>query len=452
MYRSLPALARQLMQPESIAACAASLLFLLAMVFGASPAHGQSPLDNEVTTPLYSSHRGSVSIVPNVSAESNDSSPRVGTIDANTRWQFVTREDVSITGSIIRLQDVIRPLESNLVAWQRLAESTIGLMPADGSDAKISRDRLADLISRAAATPGRIKIYGPETILIRHSRRATEANAPKILRTGFASQSDVDGSEVSTVAATDNDMEAARPVDPDVLERIQQYILAIIRNQYRDLHEGFDIDIQFDPAQLALLSETQGIRHLSFPGDVPVWSNKLTDPIEIEVRVHGRAVGEDCQGIARLILTPYPGVVTARQSLRRGQRVTRSDLQYRPYSAEGISLPDDVVLYPEDIIDMEVVGLVRGNVPLFQSAFAAPRVIRRGDLLEVQVGGGGIRVTTGAKSLSDGAVGELIEIETISPKRRLLAKVVHSSLVEVMTQAPQVRSERSTPSNATAQR
>jgi len=127
--------------------------------------------------------------------------------------------------------------------------------------------------------------------------------------------------------------------------------------------------------------------------------------------------------------------------MRRGQTVTLHDLQYEPYSVEGVGLPADVVSTPEELVGLEVVGLVRSGVALTRDAFAAPRVVRRGELLEVQVGGGGVRVTTGAKALADGAVGELIEIETLQPKRRLLAKVVNSSLVEIITRAPRVQAE-----------
>ncbi|MFG0291271.1 MAG: flagellar basal body P-ring formation chaperone FlgA [Rhodopirellula sp. JB044] len=463
VFRCPTARIRRLMPHESVAVCAVAALGALLSLLSAHDLRAQTPLDEEVTTPLYSSHRGSVSVVPKITPDT-PSSTRIGMIDADTRWQFVTREEIEVSRSIIRLSDVIRPLESDLVAWQRLADASIGLMPVDGSDAKISRDRLADLISRATATPGRIKIYGPETIVVRRSYVSSTADAnspanvypsgnsgtPTIVRTGFASP----GESVATALHDSAETRHAPdpPIDPLVEERLRQYVLAMIRNQYRALLEGFEIGIEFDTKQADMLGDIQGIRHLTFPDGVPVWSNEMTETIVAEARLYGRADREDVQGTVRLKLTPHPGVVTARQSMRRGQRVTRGDLQYEPYSADGISLPEDVVRYPDDIVGMEVVGLVRNNVPLSFGAFAAPRVIRRGDLLEVQVGGGGIRVTTGAKALGDGAIGELIEIETISPKRRLLAKVVNSSLVEIMTQAPHVRSERAASSNQTAGR
>jgi flagella basal body P-ring formation protein FlgA len=228
-------------------------------------------------------------------------------------------------------------------------------------------------------------------------------------------------------------------IDPDVLQRMQTYVIAMLRNEQRELHEGFEIHVAFDPSSIESLSKMQGIRQLAFLDEVPLWSHHSLDPRTARIRIHARAINEDCQGTATLTLKPYPGIVTTRDSMRRGQVVHEGDLQYQPYSGNAGSLPVDVVADPLDIIGQEVTGLVRGGAALSLSAFAPPRVIRRGDLLEVAVGGGGVRVTTGAKAMADGAMGELIEIETLSPKRRLLAKVVDSSLVEILTQPTQVR-------------
>ena len=52
--------------------------------------------------------------------------------------------------------------------------------------------------------------------------------------------------------------------------------------------------------------------------------------------------------------------------------------------------------------------------------------------------GGGITVTTNAKSHGDGAESDLIEIETFEPRKRLLARVVQPGLVEIVTRAPKV--------------
>jgi len=420
-------------RPVAILACT---FFALGLLDGVG-VQAQVSRNLGTVTPLYSSHRTSVVPVLKTASSVSRSTPRVATIDESTRWQFVSREMIEIQTSIIRLGDVIRPLQPDLIAWKRLSGATIGLMPADGGDAKVSRDRLADLISRAKATPQRIKIYGPETILVRRTQRTATSQSDSILNPPTAALS----VPLEPAVSSANYLESVAPIDQEQHERLERYVLVTIRNQHREIFESYEVKIKFASDQITALDEIQGIRHIAFLNEVPPWSHTMDEPIVVQARITGRAVGKDQHGIAQMTLRPYPAILAARSSLRRGQRVTLGDFQHLPYSSEQISLPADTVERPEDVVGMEVVGLVREGVPLSFSDFAAPRVIRRGDLIEVRVGGGGIQVTTGAKSLGDGAISDLIEIETLSPKRRLLAKVVHASLVEIVTQATHVHAE-----------
>lgn len=413
---------------------------------------------NEIVTPLYSSARPASVVLPRrqpgTAPSHPPASPQVGTIDESTRWQFVTRENIAIDRSLIRLGDVIRPLESSLGGWSRLSQSTIGLMPADGGDAKISRDRLAKMIIGANATPGKIKIYGPDTIVVGRAAKVIQPTAPNpstpnpstpnpIATAGYEQSREPIGSQPRAMESMGSDRIVAQadPIDPATSDRIRQWVDIGIRNQHQEVSRGFTSEIKFEPNEFGTLELLQGIRQMVFLDPQPVWSHELTDPIDCRIKIIGRAGLDSCEGIARVTFQPRPSIVTARNSLRRGHRVTRSDLQYQPYVVETVSMPVDAITSPDDVIGLEVVGLVRPRVALIPSAFAAPRVVRRGDLVEIRVGGGGVHVTTAAKTLGDGAVGDLVEIETLQPKRRLLARVVHSTLVEIVTRAPRVAAE-----------
>lgn len=467
-----------------------------ASLVGATKLTGSQRIDAEVTTPLYSAGRSAAILVKRrsqeIAPENVGVSKRASLIDESTLWQFVSRESIAIDGDIIRLSDVIRPLEPNLVAWSRLSEATVGLMPADGGVAKISRDRLAQKIASAKATPEKVKIYGPETIVVLRSKppevspaEVSPGNGTAGYAAGYAAgesagysqgharsgqhhgsakriqiepvrlqvasrmpQSDIAAASYnqSRSSGTLDESEVTEPptmlvIDPETRERLEQWVRVGVRNEYSELHNAFEYDVTFDPKTFGTLEKIQGIRQFIFLDPTPTWQHEGLEPVTCRVQLNGRAGNESCQGIVQLTFRPYPPIVTARRALRRGHRVNTGDLQYEPLSDTRISLPSDVVNSPDDLIGLEVVGLTRAGVPLSHSAFAPPRVIRRGDLLEVQVGGGGVLVTTSAKALGDGAEGELIEIETILPKRRLLAKVVHSSLVEIITQAPRVAAQ-----------
>ncbi|QEG42180.1 flagellar basal body P-ring formation chaperone FlgA [Roseimaritima ulvae] len=136
---------------------------------------------------------------------------------------------------------------------------------------------------------------------------------------------------------------------------------------------------------------------------------------------------------------PLPRVVVARRSLRRGDIVSPSDFQLEPL-AEGRS-SEGLVLDVDAIVGQEVkTSLLKGR-PVRRDDLGPPTVIRRGDLLELSVLGGGIVVRTNAKASEEGSVGQLIQVETQQPRRRLLARVVAPGAVEILTRPPQVSAE-----------
>ncbi|MEM6363831.1 MAG: flagellar basal body P-ring formation chaperone FlgA, partial [Planctomycetota bacterium] len=169
----------------------------------------------------------------------------------------------------------------------------------------------------------------------------------------------------------------------------------------------------------------------------PDWAASVdseSNPIITRVHVLGRGRGRTCEGTVTIRWQPRPAIVVANKPLRRGHQVSRFDLIQSPRPRAFGEKP--CVEDPEDLIGLEVTGNVRANVPLLSDDFAAPIAIRRGELIEVRVAGGGVQVTTAAKSLGEGSIGDLIEVETLQPRRRLIARVLDSTMVEILT-APQ---------------
>ena len=78
------------------------------------------------------------------------------------------------------------------------------------------------------------------------------------------------------------------------------------------------------------------------------------------------------------------------------------------------------------------------NRPIVKSDVRKPTLVRRGDLLDLRVVGAGIVVTTSAKALGDGPLDGLIEVETMRPRKRKIARVVASGVVEILSRPPQV--------------
>ena len=69
---------------------------------------------------------------PNLSQATRDAI-RPSSVDAKTRWAFRAVSPVTVHSNIVRLGDVVRPLDPDMAGWQRLSRSVIGLVPLGGA-------------------------------------------------------------------------------------------------------------------------------------------------------------------------------------------------------------------------------------------------------------------------------------------------------------------------------
>ena len=348
----------------------------------------------------------------------------VSTIDARTRWAFRTRSPATVSSPIIRLGDVVEPLDPNLGGWSRLCRSPIGLLPLGSQPLTIDRDRLERAILDAEATPLAIDWYGPRKIKVSYLQ-AEDGGASAVTQVSHRRPTEPgDGS--STVPAGATHPSTSRRVDVD---RIVQWIELAVGRSEHDLATEFQVEIPRDQPNFGELSELIGVTEIS--------SLETIEAGRCRFRIKGRSKQGPVETEIALTLKPHPKVAVPRRALPRGHRISAGDLEMQSLP-EGELTPEHVMDVAE-VIGMEVHGTAPARRPLVRSNLGAPTLIRRGDLIEVRVVGGGVTVTTHAKSLDDGAAGDLVEVESMEPRKRLLARVVEPGLVEIITRAPKVR-------------
>lgn len=346
---------------------------------------------------------------------------QLGTIDAKTRWAFRSISPVTLTSPIIRLGDIVQPLDPHMAGWQRLRRSPVGLVPIGGQTMTIQRDRLAQAIHDAEATPLAIDWLGPEKIKVIYQPQrsgASMSHSPRARAHGTV----VAAAYEAESTATHEQLTSAEA------ERIVHWIRLALEQQIPSVAETYDLKIQRDQIGLPQLRSISGVTTITLSdkaGDGPrrfhVVARSITGPIEADVEV---------------ILAAHPRVVVPRKSFSRGHLISAGDLTMKPLPE--IEMEADYVTDPDAVIGMEVRSTVRGNRPMRHGDLGSPILVHRGDLIEVRVVSGGITITTNAKSIGNGAVSDLIEIETLQPRRRLVARVVQPGTVEIVTRAPRV--------------
>ena len=371
------------------------------------------------------------------------------------RWTFLATSPVTVDGPIVYVRDVLRPLDPELPAWTRLSRSPVGLVPSDGGPMVIRRDRLAQAIRASEATATRIEIEGPDKIEVRLKSSATPNDADR------SPANTTDAEPARTVAGRDDRMidrggvvhsgsveagtdrvslavgggsvgravaeaAGANALDPATRDRLARRIEIEVRQGAHGVGERFDVEVPSDQAGLAALAAARRIRSVRFLETaaagvcrISVAADAAEGPIEAELRVR---------------LDAYPEAVASRATLRRGHVITADDLMLVPVPPD--QWHDAYVGAPDSLVGQEVASPVRSGQPIRLGDVRRPILVRRGDLVEVWVNGGGVTVTTNAKSLGEGGKMELIQVETFDPKRKLVARVIDPGRVEVISRTP----------------
>ncbi len=405
--------------------------------------------------PICDAHdesHGPFAQTPAAGASQTVSPIRMATVGVGTRWAFRTLSPVTVSSPIVRLRDVIKPLDPDISGWQRLSRSPIGLVPINGDPMVIDRDRLSKAIRNAEATPAEIDWVGPRRIQVHYDPSSSpsipvsqSAHRQPLSSNGLSSNGlSPNGNSPVATAFHSPPRYAAEPNRPDSIgaaanrpgpslsefdaKRVVMWINTALERQHPSIHSSYQVDFDLKQNALVSLQRMTGVPSINPSSEIREGGCQFS--------IEGRGIGGPCKAVIQASLSAHPLVAFARKSLQRGHRLTSTDIVLKPLPESEMepSFSTD----PADLVGLEVRGLLRKDRPISRDDIRQPIVVRRGDLVDLRVVGGGLTVTTRAKAVSEGAESETIEVETVSPRKRLLARVVHPGLVEIVTRPPRV--------------
>lgn len=367
-------------------------------------------------------------------------------IDAATNWTFRMKSESVVNSPIVRLGDVVVPLDPNIPGWPRMSRSAVGLVPVSGKAMRVDRQRLTEVILNAEATPRRLYWIGPDATEVTYvavaNPAASVATTSGVANSGSAIQQANYNQPANAVQHANGQSPAGQQVanridpspqranlDPQFADRLIRWIELALLREDASLLERYKLSIDRHQPAMQQLELARGIQAANFVSGVKSGPSVL--------RVVSQGLEGNIQTDLIVSLEKNPVAIVPIKSIRSGNRLGRADLTERPIPID--EWDDSYCTDPIELVGMETRSNLRGNEPILRSQIGKPTLIRRGDLVEVRVINGSISVTTNAKSLGDGAESELVEIETLEPRKRLVARVVNSGEVEIVTRAPQAR-------------
>ncbi|WP_417745802.1 flagellar basal body P-ring formation chaperone FlgA [Rosistilla oblonga] len=318
-------------------------------------------------------------------------------------WTLQLKPNVTVTSSIVRVEDVVQPVSIPDNVWDQLRKSTVGLIPTDGRPLQLMRYRLAEALNHSKLVTAPILWVGPESTSVRSN--------PVV---------QVAAKVVTTMAEV-----APKEIDPQSKRLIER----VVEKAMQDYENDFKYKIDWERLPIAQVEEITSYQRVAVPTTITAGVARfvLTSTVE----------GEKREVPVYLQINELPRGIVATQNLSRGQIIGPSQLQWKVIDSTVRS--DHLATDMSQLIGQEVKRNVPAGRWVQQTDVGPPILVRRNDMVEVMVVGGAIVIRTGGKAMGEGSEGDLIQIETIEDRKRLLARVISTGLVEIVTRAPQVQ-------------
>ncbi len=304
--------------------------------------------------------------------------------------QLMLREQATRHGSIIRLGDVADISAATSVEVETLTSTPLLPAPAPGTVQYLTVARLRDLLVARGIEVDQLTIKGSLLVEI--------------------------GEALPPVESTSTVVKPPMPqVDGELL--VEQAIDQVL--QHASTIGRWRVDIQLSQSQRKQL-ESLGSDITAHPMQ-PLRSGR----IRFQIRDTN---GTSSELTVVADITKIQSVVVTKHSIARGQLVRAVDVEIR--EREG-NLPSGTVADLQLAVGKVALRSFKPDEVVQQNYLRAPWQVRRGETVNAYVRTGNITVRTRAIAKQNGAMGDLIAVETLADKQRLDVTVSGPSEVTV---------------------
>ncbi|MEN1678677.1 MAG: flagellar basal body P-ring formation chaperone FlgA [Planctomycetota bacterium] len=353
---------------------------------------------------------------------------------------LLLRERAMPTGSIVRLGEIATVLRATPSEAARLSALPLMPAPAPGTEQVIRGQQLRDLLEAHGVDLMDIRFDGATRVTVgeRRERRpsspttttAPAANTLEATPAPNTKQRSQVGFRLVTEAPPKPGSRPRRLPQIDTTAAAKS--LADSLNAYVRRRMGDDLmrvrDVQPTPRQAASLAEAVDQLVITSTEAPATGSQRFlvsfaTDAGPVRFPVYGT-------------VERVEPVVVATAPIPRGSLITNAntrlgvlDEDFRPRANESL-IPD-----LETAIGREAARSIQTGQPVTDSNSEPPIMVRRGDLVDVKAGSGGVVVRMKATARRDGREGEVVEIEALGDRRRLEGRVTGYGELSVVSSA-----------------
>ncbi len=309
----------------------------------------------------------------------------------------VLRKQATPGGPVIRLGDIADISATTSTTVSDLVSTPLLPAPAPGSKQFLSQAQVRDLLVSRGINIQNLRIRGAAVVQLGKASVQPIAKAQEALSIATKSQ-----------------------VKSTLRGAIDQYL------QDQTGHAQWRIEVQIDAtdyrdtASLGTEFQVQGGR--------PPWTGRQ------QFRVGPASNGEKITIQATVV--KIESVLFALRAIARGDIIRVSDVEIREH--EG-NVPSTALSTLVQAVGMEAKQSIRANTIVQKNYIRAPLQVKRGETVTVFARSGGISVRTLAVARQEGAMGDLVQVETFEGKKRFAASVSGPRRLDVLAAGAKVK-------------
>ncbi|NOY52384.1 MAG: flagellar basal body P-ring formation protein FlgA [Deltaproteobacteria bacterium] len=297
------------------------------------------------------------------------------------KMNITLQKRVHVRKTVLYLQEIARVHMDPGTVVPDLGSLEIGPAPLPGKKIIITRSRLLLLLKSRKIRARDVHFSGAEqTVILRDAQTVTARQIRRVVKQYL----------VKEIPWRSNEVEIGRITGPrDLLLPAGKIAWQVISQPHTDF-------LGTTPLQVIL--ETAGEKK-------QIWVNA-------DIRV-------------------YVPVVTARHPIARMSQIDANDVVVERRNLAGMN--SDYFSSVKDIVGTRSRSFIRAGEPIRKNEVEIPPVVRRGDLVTMQVENNLFRIIARGKVLENGIPGAVIRVQNIASKKEVYGKVIDGSTVRIET-------------------
>jgi flagella basal body P-ring formation protein FlgA len=330
-----------------------------------------------------------------------------GTLQAQGERELVLRfrESPAVTGNLVRLGDLIE-IRGDDAEAKKLADIALVPRPEPGTELRWKKEDILQQLQFRNYSIERFRWIGTTETVLRSSGPAV---ADRLKRSP----------DLTPAFATDRSFIQA---ERNLTEVLNAYLTTKSSNLV-----GAKFQFQVPKEYIDLFYQRRNIKAVG--GGAEPWVGEQ----QFTVRVLNKNEMVDIP--VNVVVAPPVAVVVANTALRRGDIIEIEDLRLQVINETANQLGDEKYFSdPAELLGKQLKRAMSSGQAIREEDVGPPIVIEKNRLVTVQVVMGGVTVSAAGRAITEGAIGDLIQVETVglSSRKKLNAQVIDSDNVQVI--------------------